>query len=346
LRPSRLIRHWHRNLYRKAIDEGSADWSAHASWALGELLEGKGDAAGAEAAWQRVIDSRDTEWARPAFTSLVNLLWHQADGDGLRAAYLKGAALNNPDALYALLQLGQLLEDKGDIDGAHQAWQQAIDAGCEDADYWRERMSPTPRQALEPEVYPADLPPEFNPRKMIRTGIDVLEHGLLPLPAVLRYEMAIPVAYWMAERCAVVLVLRFADRGRDEREPMALQVSYSRGEDGRWQPPTYASGTSFSHDPIRETLEACGTWTAARWCTEVHPGPARSHQATRPSSPPAVPDQWSSTSPSSRTVTKTGIRWSRTSVLGSSAPSSQDHSRSPAWMPTALFSPDCIRVFG
>jgi hypothetical protein len=32
---------------------------------------------------------------------------------------------------YALLQLGQLLEAQGDVDGAHEAWQQAIDAGCD-----------------------------------------------------------------------------------------------------------------------------------------------------------------------------------------------------------------------
>ncbi len=43
---------------------------------------------------------------------------------------------------------------------------------------------------------------------MIRTGIDVLEHGLPPLPEVLTHEMAIPMACWIAGQCAVVLVLR------------------------------------------------------------------------------------------------------------------------------------------
>jgi tetratricopeptide (TPR) repeat protein len=139
-------------LYREAIEAGDAEWSANASFALGSLLEGKGDVAGAKAAWQRVIDSRAPEWAGAAFTCLVNLLEHQEDADGLRAAYLNGAALNNPDALYALLQLGQLLEAQGDVDGAHEAWQQAIDAGCEDPGYWRERMSPAPEPEPEAEV--------------------------------------------------------------------------------------------------------------------------------------------------------------------------------------------------
>ena len=180
-------------LYREAIEAGDAGWAAHASCLLGDLLEGKGDIAGAQAAWQRVIDSRNPELAGSAFTSLVNLLAHQEDAGGLRAAHLNGAARDNPDALYALLQLGQLLEAQGDADGAHAAWQQAIDAGCEDAGYWRERMSPAPGREPEAEVYPPGLPPELNPGNMVRTGIDVLEHGLLPLPEVLRHEMAIPV---------------------------------------------------------------------------------------------------------------------------------------------------------
>jgi tetratricopeptide (TPR) repeat protein len=237
-------------LYRKAIEEGDPDWSAHASWLLGNLLEGKGDAAGAKAAWQRVMDARNPEWAQPALTSLVNLLSQQEDADGLRAAYLNGVALDNPDAPYALAQLGQLLMDQGDVDGAYAAWHQAIDAGCEDPGYLRELMSPAPEPEPEADVYPPGLPPAFSPGNMIRTGISVLEHGLLPLPDVLRPEMAIPVAYWKAEQCAVVLVMTFPRHGRNEPAPMAMRVIYSRGDDDRWEPPTHIFGFSFSHDPI------------------------------------------------------------------------------------------------
>jgi hypothetical protein len=48
----------------------------------------------------------------------------------------------------------------------------------------------------------ADLPPEYNPRRMAATGVGVLEHGLPALPEVLTYQMAVPIAYWKADRCA------------------------------------------------------------------------------------------------------------------------------------------------
>jgi hypothetical protein len=112
-------------------------------------------------------------------------------------------------------------------------------------------MSPDsePEPAARP--YPPGLPPQFNPANMIGTGIAVLEHGLPPLPEVLTYDMAIPVAYWTAEPCAVVLVLTFTRHGHDEPSPMAMEVVYSRGEDGGWVPPRHVVGGSFSHDPIR-----------------------------------------------------------------------------------------------
>lgn len=240
-------------LLREAVAAGDADCSARALCLLGDLLEKKGDAAGAKAAWQRVIDSRDPEWAGPALLSLVNLLAAKEDADGLRTAYGKGAALGNPDAPSALRQLGALLEAQGDVDDAHAVWQQAIDAGCDDPDSLREQLAPEPRPEPqpEPEAYPPGLPPEFDPRNMIRTGLDVLKHGLPPLPAVLDYAMAVPVACWKAEQCAVVLVLRFSRHGQDDPEPMAMEVVYSRGHDGGWEPPRYILGGSFGHDPVR-----------------------------------------------------------------------------------------------
>jgi hypothetical protein len=63
-----------------------------------------------------------------AFLSLVSLLAARDDADGLRAAHV-AAPPENPDSLYALTQLGQVLEHQGNIAGAHEAWQQAIDAG-------------------------------------------------------------------------------------------------------------------------------------------------------------------------------------------------------------------------
>jgi tetratricopeptide (TPR) repeat protein len=267
-------------LYREAIEAGDADWSAHASFSLGTLLERKRDVAGAKAAWQPVIDSRNPEWARAAFTSLVNLLSQHEDADGLRAAYQGGAALGNPDAPYALVQLGNLLKDQGDDSGAHAARQQAIDAGCEDPGSLRELMSPAPEPAPQPAArpYPPGLPPEFNPANMIRAGLDVLDHGLPPLPEDLTYDMAIPAACWKAEHCAVVLVLTFAQHGHDQHVPMAMQVIYSRGEDGRWVPPAFVSGGSFHCDPVRDPEPTrdpdCGpmTYGSSSRAREAAPG--------------------------------------------------------------------------
>lgn len=238
-------------MYRAAAQAGNPNLAAEASWTLGELLERTGDADAATAEWRRVIDSGDPEWAGPALTSLVNLLSEHNNAEGLRAAYTTGAAHGNPEAPYALTQLGQVLESQGDIDGARQAWQQAVDAGCDDPDYWRERISPQPpRPRPEPVPYPADLPAEFDPRNMARTGIQVLERGLPPLPETLTYDMAIPVAYWKAEQCAVVLVLRFSSHGGDEPDAIEMQFTYSLAQDGSWIPPQHAVGGSFGYDPL------------------------------------------------------------------------------------------------
>jgi tetratricopeptide (TPR) repeat protein len=237
-------------LYRQAIQAGNPDWSGRASFALGELLKRKGDAAGAKAAWQPVIDSADPERAGPAFTHLVNLLRDNHDVDGLRAAYPVAAARHTPDALYALDVLGQELDDLGDTDGAHAAWQQAIDAGYESAGDLRDRISP-PEPEDEPgdDAGPDDLPPQFDPANMIRAGVNVLDHGLPDLPGTLSYKMAIPVAYWKAEQCAVPLVLRFSRHRRGTPVPMVMQVVYSRTGDG-WTLPRYVFGSGFYHDPI------------------------------------------------------------------------------------------------
>lgn len=237
-------------LYRQAIRAGNADWSGHASFTLGNLLAGRGDADGAKAAWQPVIDAANPDWAGPTFTHLVNLLCEHDDIEGLRAAYRNAAARGNPAALYALDVLGQQLDARGDTEGAHAAWQQAIDAGYEGAGDLRERMSPAePEEEPAQEVYPSSLLTRFDPRNVLRSGIDVLEHGLPALPETLAYQMAIPVAHWTAGQCAVVLVLRFSKHGHEKPYPVAMQVTYSRGAAG-WEPHSHAAGTGFSHDPV------------------------------------------------------------------------------------------------
>ena len=71
------------------------------------------------------------------------------------------------------------------------------------ADDLREILSPPAEVEDQPDedAELVDLPPQFDPKNMARTGIAVLDHGLPPLPDVLSYQMAIPVAYWTASRC-------------------------------------------------------------------------------------------------------------------------------------------------
>jgi tetratricopeptide (TPR) repeat protein len=238
-------------LYRQAIRSGSADGAADATLMLADLLSRKGDVRGAKALWQSIIDSGNAVCAGPAFTEMVNLLAQEHDVDGLRAAYQKAVEKGNPEALYALNVLGQLLEQRGDTAGAHAAWQQAIDAGYEYADELREWISPPPEPEDEPDddLEPADVPPQFDPRNMVRTGMDVLDHGLPALPETLSYHMAVPVAYWVAGQCAVVLVLHFSRDRRGTPDVTAWQLAYSRTPDG-WTAPAHSHGTRFHHDPI------------------------------------------------------------------------------------------------
>lgn len=93
-----------------------------------------------------------------------------------------------------------------------------------------------------------DLPPQFERRNMAQTGIEVLRQGLPPLPDVLTYQMAIPVAYWTASQSAVVLFLQFS-RHRRERWPVAITATFTRDQ-GRWKADSHWPGTGWGHDPI------------------------------------------------------------------------------------------------
>ena len=143
--------------------------------------------------------------------------------------------------------IGRVLKDRGDPDGWRDAWQQAIDAGYEDAEDLLEELSPPAEDKEDGE--PAGVPPGFDPQNMARTGIAVLEHGLPPLPEPLTHRMAVPMAYWAARDTAVVLFLNF-HRHRRTWQPIALMATFTR-QDGEWKRDTHWHGTSF-HDPFTD----------------------------------------------------------------------------------------------
>ncbi len=238
-------------MFRQAIEAGDADSRACALEELATGLKGRGDVTGAKAAWQQAIDSRRHPWAEIALTELLNQLQEEDDLDGARTAQRVGEETGNPDAPYALVVIGNLLKQRGDVDGWRAAWQQAIDNGYDGADQLRELLSPADDDEDDDGGGDADLahlPPQFDPRNMAQTGIAVLDHGLPPLPDVLTYQMAIPVAYWMASQCAVVLFLEFS---RDRREwwPGMIMATFTR-EQGHWTADHHWGGTGWAHDPI------------------------------------------------------------------------------------------------
>jgi hypothetical protein len=201
-------------------------------------------------AWRQVIGSREAPWAEIAFSHLLNQLSDEDDLDGARDMHRLGIETANPDTPHALVTIGNLLKERGDTEGWRAAYQQAIDSGYGAADDLREILSPPADDQDDPaeDPYPADLPPQFDPANIRQTGNAVLHHGLPPLPATLTYQMAIPVAYWTARHCAVVLFLQFTRHGR-EQWPVTVMATFSRDQD-RWEPDSHWVGTGGHHDPI------------------------------------------------------------------------------------------------
>jgi hypothetical protein len=94
------------------------------------------------------------------------------------------------------------------------------------------------------------LPPEFDPRQKARTGGAVLEHGLPVLPDVLDYAMSVPVAFWAAAGCAVVVFLEFSSVHPGEvPQPRAKLKTFAR-EGDRWSAHRWSGGVGWAHDPI------------------------------------------------------------------------------------------------
>jgi len=95
------------------------------------------------------------------------------------------------------------------------------------------------------------LPPRFDPRNQHRTGIEVLDHGLPALPDVLSYQMSVPVAYWKAANCAVVLFLRYSRLDDGTFHPKVTMGEFYR-EGDRWAAREWWGGTGWSHDPVAD----------------------------------------------------------------------------------------------
>jgi hypothetical protein len=222
--------------YGQVVDLSGDDASAaHAANALAL------SARGAAEAWlsQLADDRVHHEW----LTAFTGGVW-----DAVNAAFAH-AALDDYAAAAALFG-----EVAGRVDPG-VAWQLALaQDGYHGADWLIEKLHPSPQPtAAELDV----LPPQFDPRNMVRAGIEVLSHGLPELPEQLSYLMAIPVAYWTAQHCAVVLFLKFEREGR-KYDPRTATVIYARTDTGWTSYSDHQRGTvflfmnagGFGYDPI------------------------------------------------------------------------------------------------
>lgn len=95
------------------------------------------------------------------------------------------------------------------------------------------------------------LPAQFDPAKTALTGIEVLRHGLPPVPAVLTRRMSVPVAFWTAAHSAVVLFLQYEPDGFGSVGPMVLMGTFARDGDS-WRAHQHWHFHRWSHDPIAD----------------------------------------------------------------------------------------------
>jgi tetratricopeptide (TPR) repeat protein len=95
---------------------------------LGDLQAQQGDLAGARESYRRAMES-DGEDGVGAASSFANLLAASGDIKGLREAI---ALAHPPLSPAAALSLGELLEDRGEIEEAKDAYKQAISSGHPD----------------------------------------------------------------------------------------------------------------------------------------------------------------------------------------------------------------------
>lgn len=234
-----------RAAFQQAIDTGHLVFAGEARYELATMLEEQGDLAGAREHFQHLVEIGHRHHGPSALESLIWPLRDDGDLDGLRALHHTAVQTNNWSAPETLVAIGDLLDARGDADGARTAYQQAIDDGYHGADDLIEKLHPSPRPtAAELD----ELPPQFDPRNIVRTGLEVLDRGLPDLPDRLSYLMAIPAAYWTAQHSAVVLFLQFKRHG-STHHPEVLHVTYARTDTG-WTANRHFIGTSYSHDPI------------------------------------------------------------------------------------------------
>lgn len=122
------------DLLRLVIDGADRSVAAAAGCVLGDLRQEADDFDGARAAYERAIGLEDSQWSAVGRFNLAHLLAARDDQSGAEELLLEIASGSPTPAIAAQAwdELGDLRNGGGDVAGAQDAYQHAIDANVEE----------------------------------------------------------------------------------------------------------------------------------------------------------------------------------------------------------------------
>ncbi|KAA5824673.1 tetratricopeptide repeat protein [Saccharopolyspora hirsuta] len=163
-------------------EAGDPDRRQEALLFLGALCDEAGDKAGARAAWERAAEGDKPREAAVARYHLSELLQNDGDLDGADVHLAEAAAGDTDIAGVAALRLGALRDERGDLEGALEAFDRAATVGDQSEAAWANAYS-APLLADQGEV---GLAKEAYERAIASGVADVQAQAALALGNLLR----------------------------------------------------------------------------------------------------------------------------------------------------------------
>jgi tetratricopeptide (TPR) repeat protein len=116
-----------RTAWQTAVDTGRPNYAPEAAFRLGRESEERGDLAAARRAWEVAVTATDADRRKSAWIMLGEALRRDGDSTGAADAFRSAVELGDVGGV-ASLNLGLLLADGGDVQGARAAYEQAAAA--------------------------------------------------------------------------------------------------------------------------------------------------------------------------------------------------------------------------